>query len=67
MHLPGSKMDLFKFYEQYGKELKCPNIGGKFGKNFNLKNRDLASMLLFRLHESPQHRNRRNYDKISGK
>ena len=30
-------MDLFKFYEQYGKELKCPNIWGKFGKNFNLK------------------------------
>ena len=28
----GSKLYLFKFYIKYGKELRCLNIKGKYGK-----------------------------------
>ena len=38
--LTGSKMKMFKLKEKYGKELKCPNIQGKFNtvvSNFKMR------------------------------
>ena len=34
--MTGNNMDLFKFKDQYGKELSCPNILGKYGKSWCL-------------------------------
>ena len=31
-------MDLFEFYDSYGKELRCPDIKGKYGNTGSFRN-----------------------------
>ena len=41
----GSKMDLFKFWDMYGKDLRCPNTYGKYGNHTFLNDKGHGSYI----------------------